>query len=64
MQLPLYHFLHYNVETEESSVHVLKLGRAITEKENKNLKAEEDMIKKGKVVKAEKIAKAEDKEEK
>lgn len=26
MQLPLYHFLHFSVETEESSVHVLKLG--------------------------------------
>lgn len=25
IQLPLYHFLHYNVETEESSVYVLKL---------------------------------------
>lgn len=24
--LPLFHFLHYNVETEETSVHVLKLG--------------------------------------
>jgi len=28
MPLPLYHFLHFNVETEESSVHVLKLGDA------------------------------------
>lgn len=26
MRLPLYHFLHYNIETEDSSVHVLKLG--------------------------------------
>jgi len=26
MTLPQYHFLSYNVETEESSVHVLKLG--------------------------------------
>lgn len=26
MQLPLYHFLHYSVETEESHVYVLKLG--------------------------------------
>jgi len=26
MALPLFHFLYFNVETEESSVHVLKLG--------------------------------------
>lgn len=26
MQLPLYHFLHFSVETEETAVHVLKLG--------------------------------------
>lgn len=26
MRLPQWHFLHYNVTTEESSVHVLKLG--------------------------------------
>ena len=30
MQLPLCHFLHFNIETETSSVHMLKLGSART----------------------------------
>ena len=49
MHLPLFHFLHYNVETEESSVHVLKLGRAIPEQEQKAKTAEEKDIKEGRL---------------
>ena len=53
MTLPLYHFLHYNVETEESSVHVLKLGagagKVITKEDEIKRQKEEDDIKKGRV---------------
>lgn len=55
MALPLYHFLHYNVETEESSVHVLKLGRAITEEESKAKEVEEKGIKEGRVEEAKQL---------
>lgn len=53
MALPLYHFLHYNVETEESSVHVLKMGagagKVITKEEDDKRKQEENQIKQGRV---------------
>lgn len=53
MTLPLYHFLHYNVETEESSVMVLKLGGAradvVTKEEEVKRKAEGESVKEGKV---------------
>lgn len=45
IKLPIYHFLHYNVETEESTVHVLKLGRAITAEEHKANQETEGKIK-------------------
>lgn len=53
MSLPVYHFLHYNVETEESAVHVLKLsggaGRVETKEESEKQQVEEESVKKGRV---------------
>lgn len=53
MRLPEYHFLHYNVETEASSVHVLKLGGrssgVVTKEEESKRQEEEQSIKKGRV---------------
>lgn len=53
--LSLNHFLHYNVETEESSVHVLKLGggasRVVTKGEDAKRQEEEQSIKEGRVEK-------------
>ena len=53
MRLPLYHFLHYSVETEESSVHVLKLGgeatSVVTKEEEAKRQEEEQGIKEAKV---------------
>ncbi len=52
MRLPLYHFLYYCVETEQSSVHVLKLGRAIS---GESYKAEEEEGKRAKEGKIEEV---------
>jgi len=53
MRLPLYHFMHYNVENEESSVHVLKLGggasRVTTKEEESKRQEEEQSVKGGRV---------------
>ena len=53
MRLPEYHFLHYNVETEDSSVHVLKLGGrssgVVTKEEESKRQEEEQAIKQGRV---------------
>lgn len=48
MILPQWHFLHYNIETEESSIHVLKLeagGERLQESQTKpkELEAEEKL---------------------
>lgn len=56
MTLPQYHFLHYSVEEEASSVHVLKLGGAragvVTKEQEEAKKAEEQEIKEGRVEEA------------
>lgn len=53
MRLPEYHFMHYNVETEGSSIHVLKLGGTsagvVTKEEETKRQEEEQGIKKGHV---------------
>lgn len=49
MSLPQYHFLHYDVENEKSSVHVLKLGRAESKEDVEKQKIKEQEIKEGRV---------------
>jgi len=53
MKLPEFHFMHYNVETEGSSIHVLKLGGAsagvVTKEEDAKRKEEEQSVRQGRV---------------
>lgn len=50
--LPRYHFLHYDVENEAYAVHVLRLGRAVTEKEAEAEKIEGEEVKRGRIEEA------------
>jgi len=56
LSLPLYHFLYYNVETEESSVYVLRLGASQRVEEEK---AKQPAIQEGKIVEEAKAVKPE-----
>lgn len=59
MSLPQYHFLHYDIERENASVHVLKLGRAVTKEDEVAKQEEEKGIREGRVEEA-KAKEAED----